>query len=125
MLKVGCYQCAEYASNDSRDIHAGHQVRVNSLDSIAVYNEEKGMITIFTVNRAETDLETEFTLGGFSGYKIAEHIQMTNADLKAVNDMACPDRVKPVSVKGAVMENEKLKTVFPRLSWNVIRLSRE
>jgi alpha-N-arabinofuranosidase len=107
----------KYDSNDFSD--------VNSLDAAAVFNDERETITIFVINRdAESDIETEFTLGGFAGCKIIEHVQMTSADIKAVNDMANPDRVKPVLGKGAVVEGEKLRLVFPRLSWNVLRLGR-
>ena len=99
---------------------------VNSLDAVAVHNEENETVAIFAVNRdPKKDIETEFTIGGFQGLSIIEHIQMTNADLKAFNDMANPDRVKPVPVKGTVMEGEKMKVIFPHLSWNVIRLGKE
>jgi alpha-N-arabinofuranosidase len=49
---------------------------------------------------------------------------MTNQDLKAINDMANPNRVKPEKGSGAVIEGEQLTVVLPKLSWNVIRLSR-
>jgi alpha-N-arabinofuranosidase len=107
----------KYDSNDFSD--------VNSLDAVAVFNDERETVTIFAINRdAESDIETEFILGGFAGCKIIEHVQMTSTDIKAVNDMANPDRVKPVFGKGAVVEGEKLRLVFPRLSWNVLRLGR-
>jgi alpha-N-arabinofuranosidase len=96
---------------------------VNCLDSIAVHNEAEETLTVFAVNRdSGEDLEAVFTLGGFSGYTIAEHIVMTNSDLKAVNDIANPERVKPVRGSGGTVEGEKLTVTFPKLSWNVIRL---
>jgi alpha-N-arabinofuranosidase len=98
---------------------------VDSLDAIAVLNEGGESMTIFAVNRdVSGDVETLFTLGGFQGFKIIEHSVMTSPDLKAVNDMANPGRVKPAPGKGAVIEGEKLKLVLPRLSWNVLRLGR-
>jgi alpha-N-arabinofuranosidase len=90
-----------------------------------VFNEAEETLTIFAVNRdTEDDVEVSVILGGFSGYRIAEHIVMTNADLKAINDMANPDRVKPAQGSGARIEGERLTVTFPKLSWNVIRLSR-
>ena len=99
--------------------------RVNCLDSMAVFNNESGKetLTVFAVNRdAEEGINASFTLGGFSGYSIVEHLVMTNNDLKAVNDMKNPDRVKPVQGSGAGIEGEKLTVQFPKLSWNVIRM---
>ena len=98
---------------------------VNCLDSIAVHNKEEEILTIFAVNRDINDsIDTSFTLGGFSGFKIVEHIVMTNEDLKAVNDMENPDRVKPVQGTNAKVYGEKLTVQFPNLSWNVIRLAK-
>jgi alpha-N-arabinofuranosidase len=98
---------------------------VNCVDSIAVFNEEEDSLTVFAVNRdSGDDAEANFTLGGFAGYKVTEHIVMTNPDPKAVNDMANPDRVKPSQGQGAKIEGEKLSVVFPRLSWNVVRLTK-
>jgi alpha-L-arabinofuranosidase len=50
---------------------------------------------------------------------------MTHPDLKAINDMANPNKVEPGKGTGAVIEGEKLKVVFPKLSWNVIRLGKK
>jgi alpha-N-arabinofuranosidase len=96
------------------------------LDSISVFNQEQETLTIFAVNRdSKDDVETSFTLGGFGGYGIAEHIVMTHPDLKAINDMANPNRVHPEKGSGAVIEGERLAVTLPKLSWNVIRLSRK
>ncbi|GHT94165.1 intracellular exo-alpha-(1-_5)-L-arabinofuranosidase 1 [Spirochaetia bacterium] len=99
---------------------------VTALDSIVVYNDndDEETLTVFAVNRsAGEDLETSFTLAGFSGFRVIEHIVMSHPDIKAVNDMNNPDRVIPHTGKGAKMEGENLTMVFPKLSWNVIRLA--
>jgi alpha-N-arabinofuranosidase len=97
--------------------------QVDSLDSIAIHNEDEDSLTIFAVNRdSGSDIEAHYTLGGFAGRGSLEHICMTNPDLKAVNDMNHPDRVKPSQKDGVTIEGEKLKAVFPKLSWNVVRL---
>jgi alpha-N-arabinofuranosidase len=105
---------------ESRDFGA-----VDSLDSIAVFNEDGETLTIFAVNRdSGGDIETSFTLGGFSGYRITEHIVLAHPDLKAVNDTANPERVKPVPGTGGIIEGEKLTLSFPKFSWNVVRLAK-
>ncbi|MDR2617324.1 MAG: alpha-N-arabinofuranosidase, partial [Treponema sp.] len=96
------------------------------LDSVAVSNEEDETLTVFAVNRdADGDIEAEYTLGGFGGFRVIEHIVMTNLDLKAVNSITEPDRVKPHAGSGARVEGEKLTAILPRLSWNVIRLAKK
>jgi alpha-N-arabinofuranosidase len=96
---------------------------VDSLDSIAVHNEEEDSLTIFAVNRdSGSDIQAHYTLGGFAGLGKPDHLCMTSADLKAVNDMDYPDRVKPFQKSGAAVEGEQLTVVFPKLSWNVLRL---
>jgi alpha-N-arabinofuranosidase len=94
------------------------------LDSIAVHNQEQATLTIFAVNRGQDEVETNFTLGGFGGYRIIEQLVMTNPDLKAINDMANPNRVQPVRSNGAKIEGERLTAVLPKLSWSVIRLGK-
>jgi alpha-N-arabinofuranosidase len=105
----------KYDSKDFSDIDV--------LDSIAVFNEENVELTIFAVNRdKQEDISTAYTLAGFSGYKIKEHIVLVNPDLKAINSIDKPDAVNPAEGRGGKTEGEKLSIVFPKLSWNVIRL---
>jgi alpha-N-arabinofuranosidase len=99
---------------------------VSMLDSIAVLNQENETLTIFAVNRdSNDDIEAEYTLGGFGGFRVVEHIVMTHPELKAVNSMTEPDTIKPHTEKGAKIEGEKLAVTLRRLSWNVIRLSKK
>jgi alpha-N-arabinofuranosidase len=96
---------------------------VDVIDSIAVFNEENEELTIFAVNRdKQEDISIAYTLAGFSGYKIKEHIVLVNPDLKAINSTDKPDAVHPAEGRGGKMEGEKLSIAFPKLSWNVIRL---
>jgi alpha-N-arabinofuranosidase len=99
---------------------------VTFIDSAVVFNEEEKTLTVFAVNRStHDDVETAFTLGGFSGYTVREHIVLTHKDLKAVNTMEEQNNVKPhkIDVSNYRLENERLDVVLPCLSWNVIRLA--
>ena len=59
------------------------------LDSVCIWNEEEDTLTIFAVNKSlDEDMEVSCDLRQFEGYKVAEHIVLTNDDLKAVNTEA-------------------------------------
>ena len=95
------------------------------LDSVCIWNEEEDTLTIFAVNKSlEEDMEVSCDLRQFEGYKVAEHIVLTNDDLKAVNTEAAPNTVVPTLSSATKLENGKLQTVFGKHSWNVIRLSK-
>ena len=95
------------------------------LDSVCIWNEEEDTLTIFAVNKSlEEDMEVSCDLRQFEGYKVTEHIVLTNDDLKAVNTEAAPNTVAPTLSSATKLENGKLQTVFGKHSWNVIRLSK-
>lgn len=98
---------------------------VNYLESVVVYNQDQAQITIFAVNRnSEENLNLESKLNGFNDYKVIEHIVLEHEDIKAVNTENDPENVKPHSNGNASLENDILTAELPKLSWNVIRLSK-
>lgn len=99
---------------------------VSFLDSVCVWNEEEGELTIFAVNKdLEEDLEVSCDLRQFADYRVEEHIILTNDDLKAVNTEENPDCVAPVAGNASRMENGQFSTVFGKHSWNVVRLKKQ
>ncbi|SFL52526.1 alpha-N-arabinofuranosidase [Halanaerobium salsuginis] len=98
---------------------------VNYLESVVVYNQDQAQITIFAVNRnSEENLNLESKLNGFNDYKVIEHIVLEHEDIKAVNTENDPENVKPHSNGNASLEDDILTAELPKLSWNVIRLSK-
>lgn len=98
---------------------------VNYLESVVVYNKAQAQITIFAVNRnSEENLNLESKLNGFNDYKVIEHIVLEHEDIKAVNTENDPENVKPHSNGNASLEEDILTAELPKLSWNVIRLSK-
>jgi alpha-N-arabinofuranosidase len=100
---------------------------VTWLESIAVLGRGQdgigGEITIFAVNRHPHDpLRLTARLGGFTSYRLIEHLVMSHPDPLAVNDEMNPLRVVPVKADGARVENEDLEAVLAPYSWNVIRI---
>ena len=96
------------------------------LDSVCIWNEEEETLTIFAVNKdLNEDLDVSCDLRQFADYAVAEHIVLTNDDMKAVNTESDPGRVAPVSSEASTVENGRFHTVFGKHSWNVVRLVRE
>ena len=96
---------------------------VPMLASVATFDEETGAMTLFAVNRSQTeDIELLADLRGFSRLRVREHIVLTGDDPYGVNTADQPERVTPVRVEGARVSESRLSATLPKLSWNVIRL---
>ena len=111
LIKTPVYDCRDYDA-------------VPVVDASAVLNDD-GSLTIFALNRdMEEDAELTCDLRAFEGFRAAEHIVLHNDDVKAVNTEADPDRVSPCAGDAGKTDGGKYTVVLPRLSWNVIRLTR-
>jgi len=96
------------------------------VDATAVFHGESGEIDVFLVNRSETEqVKLSLELSGFaSAYRLVEHIALSHADRKAMNDEAHPDHVFPRRIAvpgGIVFENQGDLDAGP-LTWNMFRL---
>ena len=69
-------------------------------------------------------MEVSCDLRQFEGCRLAEHIVLTNDDMKAVNTGAGPNHVAPTQADATKLENGKMHTVLGKHSWNVIRLTK-
>jgi alpha-N-arabinofuranosidase len=95
------------------------------LDCVATSNEVADTVTLFALNRDQHGaLQLEGDLRGFTGYTVTEHSILQNDDLKAVNTAEFPNRVAPHNRGNAIMQNGVLSASLPKLSWNVITLSK-
>jgi len=93
------------------------------LESVVTRDREAGTLTVFAVNRSARDeLTLEATLGGFEKCELIEHLLLSNPDPKAANTRDAPDRVSPRRADSTRVDKSGLRSVLPRLSWNVIRL---
>ena len=94
---------------------------MTDIDATAVYNEEKGEVTIFAVNR-NTDEDVEFSadLRSFENISFIEHIGLVNDDLKAENS-AAKENVKPETIPGSVFDGGIFESKLKKASLNVIR----
>jgi len=93
------------------------------LESIAVWNEADETLTIFAVNRHQTEsLVLGSDLRSFAGYRPLEHLVLEHSDPHARNTLAEPEAVRPHARGDARLTNGELTATLPALSWNVIRL---
>ena len=91
---------------------------------IPVYNEEKGQLTIFAVNRLiDESVPFEVDLRGFEGYKVVDYQALESTDMLAVNS-AEEEKVKPVTKTDYVVTENGFTTELKPASWNVIILSK-
>ena len=99
---------------------------VPHLDAVAVLSPADEALTLFAVNRdLQAALPLESTGLDLKGYRVVEHITLCDADRKACNTLAEPNRVAPRHDGDARLDAGRLAATLPALSWNVIRLARE
>lgn len=80
--------CGSYA--------AGEHAAIPYVDCSAVYNQERGEIALFLVNRSLTEpVELALSLQGFGEAQVLEHKALSHMDLKAVNSPESPENVVP------------------------------
>ncbi len=95
------------------------------LETVATLNDEDGSLTLFAVNRdQELPLSLEGDLRSFVGYEVVEHLVLEHENPKATNTAEHPNSVAPHRGGDAAVLSGELTALLPKLSWNVIRLSR-
>ena len=95
---------------------------VEAIEAVVVHDEAAGRFTLFAVNRLERSLVVDTRLRELPGLVVDEHIVLADADLRASNSAARPDRVVPARRSGAAVSGDRLSVELPGRSWNVIRL---
>jgi alpha-N-arabinofuranosidase len=90
----------------------------------AVHDEEARLLTLFALNRSLTEsLPLELRAGGYAGLALKQALQLCDADLKAINSKAEPDRVRPQPLAGVKATGDRVEAMLAPASWNVIQLS--
>ena len=97
---------------------------ITDIESVAVWHEETGEVTIFAVNRnLEEDVELTVDVRSFGDCRLLEHIVLEHEDLKAVNSLT-EEKVSPAIADDRTQADRGTVTsILKRASWNVIRLS--
>jgi alpha-N-arabinofuranosidase len=96
------------------------------LEATATLGEDRRALTIFAINRDQREvLELNADLRAFPGYRVEEHLVLTDEETGTSNTLERQDRVRPQPRSGAEVADGRLRVVLPPLSWNVVRLGRE
>jgi alpha-N-arabinofuranosidase len=94
------------------------------LDTVAVHDEETGELTVFAVNRGDTDLDLQIDLRGLPGLSGRSHLSLAAGDdPTATNTEAEPDRVTPRQLPTPTTDGGRCSVRLPAVSWNVLRFS--
>ncbi len=97
---------------------------VPELDATATQADD-GSVTIFAVNRSmEEGMELTVDLRDFPGLSKVSHEVLVHEDVKAINTEENPGNVAPQAIPGGKLDGGKLSIALPKLSWNVIRVTK-
>lgn len=95
--------------------------QTKTIQSCAVYNEQKAQIAFFALNLNEKESQDIFfSLDDFGNYKLANHVELAGFALNAVNSFDTPNAVTP---KEVTLTNENLEgnfTTLKPLSFNMV-----
>lgn len=94
------------------------------LDLVAVHHGDLDTVTVFAVNRAQTEpMTVELDVRALSGGDtVAEHTAVFDDDPDAVNTADAPDRVTPHQLDTVASDGGRLRVELPPLSWNMLTL---
>ena len=94
------------------------------LDISATWDESGGSISLFMVNRHESEaVELDMRIGGFEAGAIIEQVVLQCEDPKAINSETNPDRVRPATAKSIALSDGRITGALPALTWNMVRIS--
>ncbi len=98
---------------------------VRPVDAAATTEPETGAMTIFAVNRADTDEAVlELTLADAARFEVVEHVVIGGDGLDATNNAAAPDAVAPTASTAHDLAGRCLRIQLPKASWTMLRLER-
>ena len=96
---------------------------VAAVDAVGTVDAESGEAAVFCVNRSQLDsIGIDLDVRALPKLSQVEHRALGHADPSAVNSSADPDRVTPRKLSTARLQDGRLETVLPPVSWNVIHL---
>ena len=90
------------------------------LASSVIYNEDKGEIVVFAVNRSlDEDMELTLELDRFGECQLTKHIELYSDDFKAENSVEC-QRVAPAELEVKADRGEEYRVNLKKHSWNMM-----
>lgn len=98
-----------------------NHIAVPVIDTAAVYNEEKKVITVFAINKSPESVLLKIEFRGGQGCHLLEHIELRHDHLTQVNTSGDPDAIQPCVCNNSKMTAEEGESLLNSYSWNVIR----
>lgn len=93
---------------------------VETVDSVAVWNEEKEELTVFAINRGDEAILLDLDIRDFERYTLKHHIVMNHERLDAINTSHAPSEVAPQSRDHTTVDQGRATSKLEPYSWNVI-----
>ncbi len=117
------YDMPGYAIEDTSQ-YTGKE-GVDFIDSASAWDEEKGRLSVFVINRnEETEYPLTINLKGFEGYGPVEAYRMFTDDPEIGNSYGNDTVIKPEKEENYTFENGEMKLHVKPLSWNVFVFGR-
>jgi alpha-N-arabinofuranosidase len=93
------------------------------LDLVAVHHGDTDTVTVFAVNRDQTEpMRLDLDVRAWTGDLVAEHVALCDEDPDAVNSADAPDRVSPRQLDTVAADGGRLRVELRPLSWNMLTL---
>jgi len=113
------------ANIESDSYSIGSHARVPYLLASVVHDEKSGAVTLFALNRHDTDkIQVDLELRGLgAGRTVQSATELRHQDLKAINSKCSPETVVPAPLQDISVSGEKIRATLKPHSWNVVTLS--
>ena len=97
---------------------------LDCLVAAAVWDESKGALNLFLVNRdPDRPLDTTVDLTAFGRLSLVDTAALHNDDPTLANTAETPDAVTPGPLASVDLGQRRLRACLPPMSWNLIRLA--
>src|SRR5699024_8889498 len=97
----------------------------SAADAVATWDEQDGALSVFVVNRGNTDeLALDADLASFGDLELVEAVTLHHEDPYAANTKDAPDTVAPQANDTVRLEGGRLVGTRPAISWSQVRRAR-
>jgi alpha-N-arabinofuranosidase len=108
----------------SRMLQSVSRGDVPAVDVAATRDPDDGAITVFAVNRSETEPAVlDLTITGVGDYVAVEHVVLGGDDLHLTNNQRTPERVAPRISTAHRVADHGATAEIPPVSWTMLRLA--
>ena len=115
------YDMPGYAIDDTSQ-YTGKE-GVNYIDAATAWDKENDCLTIFVINRSETEeYPVDLDIKGFEGYSKVTHTEMFTDDFELSNSFENENAITPKANTDGKFENGVFSAHVKPLSWNVFTI---